>query len=165
VREGPFPEALIPGETFDIVAFNDVFEHLPEPALTLQACEIIINPGGLLILNVPDSDGVLYFIASALAKARLPGPLRRLWQVELPSPHVSYFNRSNLQALVGSHTHLKKVHDGRLQTVTAQGLRERIGTKMPRSLAITLHLGLLPLVAVQDLLPSDILLQIYVKPG
>ena len=29
VRQGYFPEALSPGESFDVIVFNDVIEHIP----------------------------------------------------------------------------------------------------------------------------------------
>ncbi|EQD80446.1 3-demethylubiquinone-9 3-methyltransferase, partial [mine drainage metagenome] len=75
VRDGFFPDSLRRGETFDIVAFNDVFEHLSDPCQVLHACELILNPGGVLILNLPDSAGVLYSVASALARIGLENPL------------------------------------------------------------------------------------------
>ncbi|EQD54219.1 Methyltransferase type 11, partial [mine drainage metagenome] len=74
VRAGLFPESLERGEAFDIVAFNDSFEHLSDPGAMLRTSEVILNPGGVLILNLPDSAGVLYSIASALARFSVYGP-------------------------------------------------------------------------------------------
>ena len=164
VRSGSFPGSLHHGETFDIVTFNDVFEHLSDPGQVLRVCEAILNPGGVLVLNLPDSAGVLYSLASTLARARIERPLRRLWQVELPSPHVSYFNRRNLHALVASRTGLRLIHESALRTVAAKGLRERIGLKFWDPFSILLHTALLTLVPFQTILQPDILLQIYRKP-
>jgi 2-polyprenyl-3-methyl-5-hydroxy-6-metoxy-1,4-benzoquinol methylase len=100
VSEGLFPQALAPGERFDVIAFNDVLEHIPDVGGALDACYQHLEPGGLLSVNIPTSDGVSYRVAVQLARCRLRGPLMRLWQHGLPSPHIHYFPRAALLHLL-----------------------------------------------------------------
>ena len=52
---GRFPEALPPGETFDVVTMLAVIEHMDTSRHSGidQICARRLNPGGLLILTVP----------------------------------------------------------------------------------------------------------------
>ncbi len=163
VIDGFFPECLPAEQNFDIIAFNDVFEHLPQPSAALRVCELRLNPGGLLILNLPDSDGILYSAAEILERLGIDAALERLWQKNFASPHVSYFNRYNLKKLVAAQTGLDLVHESCLRTMTAKGLKDRIATSVREPLASLVRMGLLALVPLQRILPSDILLQVYKK--
>jgi SAM-dependent methyltransferase len=163
VAEGFFPDTLADGSTYDVIAFNDVFEHLPNPKAALQQCEARLNAGGLLILNLPSSCGIIFLAARLLDRLGFVGPLERLWQKNFPSPHLSYFNPQNLCVLVEKSANLDLVHQSSLKSVTARGLKPRIRMSIKEPLATAVHLGLLPLVALQRILPSDICLQIYRK--
>lgn len=101
VRAGWFPEALRPDESFDVITFNDVLEHLPDVRGALSACFAHLAPGGLLSINIPTSDGLGYRVATALARVGIGGPFARFWQAGLPSPHTYYFPRAALARLVG----------------------------------------------------------------
>jgi SAM-dependent methyltransferase len=125
VRHGFFPDALAPGERFDVIAFNDVFEHIPAAGDVLAACREHLAPNGLVVLNLPSSGGVFYRIASALCRAGSCGPFERMWQVGLPSPHVHYFAPANLARLLGRHG-FEVVRQGTLATLRLGGLYTRI---------------------------------------
>ncbi len=90
VQSGFFPQDLDDRGRYDIIAFNDVFEHLPDPVESLKAVEQLLRPFGIAILNLPSSDGVLYKTATLLDRVGYGAPLERLWQKGLPSPHVSH---------------------------------------------------------------------------
>ncbi|WP_315798950.1 class I SAM-dependent methyltransferase [Bradyrhizobium sp. SZCCHNRI3043] len=45
--------------TFDIVSCRYILEHTPEPVQALQALKILLNPDGLLLIEVPDSSKFL----------------------------------------------------------------------------------------------------------
>lgn len=163
IESGLFPDALSPSQTFDVIAFNDVFEHLPRPANAVQACARCLNPGGILVLNLPDSEGALYRMASLLDRLGFHGPLERLWQVGFPSPHVSYFNRYNLAKLVEGKTGLGLIHTSALRTWCTAGLKDRIAASYSDPLATLIYVSLLVLLPLQSVLPADILLQFYRK--
>lgn len=125
VRQGYFPTALTPEETFDIIVFNDVFEHIPAPGHIIEKCHQHLNKGGLLVLNLPSSDGIFYKLSTLFARLHLHGPFERLWQKGLPSPHLHYFNRVNLTQLISQYEFTVKT-EGTLPTLSLDGLHERI---------------------------------------
>jgi SAM-dependent methyltransferase len=103
VVHGYFPDCLSPTDVFDVIVFNDVLEHIPDVRAMLGACARAMRDGGLLVLSVPTSTGTLFRGARTLARAGWTGPWRRLWQEAFPSPHVYYFNRSNLDLALRTH--------------------------------------------------------------
>jgi SAM-dependent methyltransferase len=125
VRDGYFPDDLPAGERFDVIAFNDVFEHLPDPGVALRAVHERLRPGGILAISIPTAEGLGYRIATALARTGVAAPLDRLWQRDLPSPHLWYFTESSLARLVLGHGFVA-LDGGRLPSVERTGLRERI---------------------------------------
>ncbi|KFN50458.1 class I SAM-dependent methyltransferase [Arenimonas composti] len=125
VRDGYFPDALAPGERWDVIAFNDVLEHIPDVDAVLAACRRHLRPGGLLVVNAPDRRGTLYRVGKALARVGRPGAFARLWQHGFPSPHVHYFDDASLGTLAGRHGFGLRTRL-RLPAVGLAGLRERV---------------------------------------
>ncbi len=164
VIDGFFPDAIPPGKYYDMIIFNDVFEHLPDPVTALRASNDHLGPQGLLIINLPDSTGIIYAIASALNKMGMSGPFERMWQKKFASPHITYFRGSNLQKLVEGKTSLRLVASGKLDSMTTQGLKSRIASSMMEPWATVIFAPLLAITYLQKILPSDILFHIYKKP-
>jgi 2-polyprenyl-3-methyl-5-hydroxy-6-metoxy-1,4-benzoquinol methylase len=163
VIDGFFPEALGASQHFDVIIFNDVFEHLPDPAGALRACEQHLDPGGLLIINLPDSSGVLFRIANLLDRFGASMPFERLWQKSFASPHISYFSEKNLARFVPRQTNLLLVDQTHLDTMTASGLKDRVRSSVKEPLASLMCFVLLVLIPLQKTLPRDILVQVYQK--
>jgi len=164
VRQGYFPDALEEGETFDVIVFNDVIEHIPDINAALDACHSRLAEGGLLILNLPNSAGFFYRLSKVFARAGWRGPFDRLWQKGLPSPHVHYFRPHNLASLVRGRG-FEPVHTQELPSLRAKGLRERMactGSLAGPSLYLqyTAVLCTIPLLKV---FPSDIIVSVFRK--
>ena len=100
VRVGYFPEALRADDRFHVVAYNDVFEHLPDPDAILEATRAALAPAGLLTIAIPTSEGLGYRLVLWAAALGFMTPLRRLWQFDFPSPHVWYFDERSLGSLL-----------------------------------------------------------------
>lgn len=66
-----------------------------------------------------------YKLSKMLARFSLRNPFERLWQKGLPSPHVHYFNRKNLERLITRHDFVVK-SEGEVPTLSLQGLHARI---------------------------------------
>jgi 2-polyprenyl-3-methyl-5-hydroxy-6-metoxy-1,4-benzoquinol methylase len=66
VRKGYFPSALANSERFDVIVFNDVLEHIPNIQKCLAACHRMLNHDGILVLNLPNSRGILYWLSKIL---------------------------------------------------------------------------------------------------
>lgn len=166
VRCGYFPDILRETETFDVIVFNDVIEHIPDINAALDSCSARLNTGGFLVLNLPSTKGSIYRFATWLAKLGMRSPFQRLWQLGYPSPHVHYFDHNNLPKLVQAHG-FELLVDRELASVTRSGLFERIyyGGEYKRLLAVLIYAGMSLALPLIKSLPSDILLQIYRKPG
>jgi 2-polyprenyl-3-methyl-5-hydroxy-6-metoxy-1,4-benzoquinol methylase len=164
VRQGYFPDALEAGETFDIIVFNDVIEHIPDIRSALDACQARLREGGLLILNLPNSAGFFYRLSKMFAKVGWRSPFERLWQKDLPSPHVHYFRPANLEQLVHKHG-FERVHAGELPSLRANGLLERIrcaGNISGPSLYLQ-YAAVLCAIPLLRLFPSDIIVSVFRK--
>lgn len=157
VRRGYFPDALDASETFDIIVFNDVIEHIPDINRVLASCRDRLNPEGLVVINAPSRRGALYRVARLAAKMGLPGAFDRLWQEGLPSPHVHYLDTATIGALARQHA---LIHEGTmsLPSVSATGLYERIrcagGVSSIKAVALTASVMLA--IPFLKLLPPDI---------
>lgn len=164
VVEGYFPEALRPGERFDVLAFNDVLEHIPNPRATLLACRAALNTGGLLVLNLPTSKGLFYFLSKVGQGLGISGAFERLWQKGFPSPHLHYFDRSNL-ALLLQGCGFKVVADSSLPSIRLPGLYNRIAYASPgkRLQHGLLWLALVLCYPLVKWLPSDAMLVLAVR--
>jgi SAM-dependent methyltransferase len=164
VRAGYFPDVLRQGELFDVIVFNDVIEHIPNINAALTACHERLNHGGILILNLPNSQGLFYRLSKLFARLGWRAPFDRLWQKGLPSPHVHYFNRGNLAALVHKHR-FELVHCGELPALRARGLLQRLryAGKMSALSLYAQYFAILCGIPVTWAFPSDIIVCVFRK--
>jgi 2-polyprenyl-3-methyl-5-hydroxy-6-metoxy-1,4-benzoquinol methylase len=166
VVTGFFPQDLRPDERFDVIVFNDVFEHLPDPRAVLRATRERLSDGGQLLLNLPSSRGIVYRVAHVLHGAGVRGPHDRLWQAGLPSPHLSYFHPDCLARLVAGES-FDETERGTLPLYDVPTLWSRLrfarGTSLP--VAAATWLALASMSPFLRWLPADISYQIFrVRP-
>ena len=91
------------GAQFDVLWLDNVLEHVLEPAYLLRQCRALIQPGGVLMVDVPNDFSALQ--QHLLATGRIDRPF---W-VALPD-HLSYFNPTGLRNLAeATGWHLAKV--------------------------------------------------------
>lgn len=158
VTIGIFPDALEAGTRYDVIFFNDVFEHLPDINTVVENLIRFTGERGWVVINLPVSGGIFFRIARLLARAGNGGPYRRLWQADMPSPHLSYFSASNIEKLFNNHA-FDLIISGRLRSITAKGLFDRVHfDRTLNPIAANLYyLGALALVPALALLPADIM--------
>ena len=60
IKTGAFENIYYSENLFDIVYMNDVLEHLQNPHQILVECYKILKKGGLIVINVPNVDGLIY---------------------------------------------------------------------------------------------------------
>jgi SAM-dependent methyltransferase len=165
-REGFFPQALSEGAQYQAITFNDVFEHLPQPAAMARAVAAALAPGGIAIVNLPVAEGFIFRAARVLGRLGLRGPLARMWQEGLPSPHLSYFTAPALERMFAD-AGLALVRRGELASIVTTGLYARI--RYDRSVgparAAVLYGAALAARAVAGLFPSDIQYFVFRRPG
>ena len=158
VRCGYFPKDLSITDVYDVIIFNDVIEHIHDIHSTMDALRKHLNNEGLLVLNLPSRGGIFYRLSKVLYYFGARSFFERLWQTEMPSPHIHYFNRKNLTAFL-SKAGFKVSMYGRLESIIRSGLYARISyarsdAKILNKLLYIVIACFLPLLR---LLPSDII--------
>lgn len=77
-----------PQDFFDVIALQDVLDHMPDPLQALRRCHSLLKADGLLIVKVHDVSCLF---------AKIMGPK---FYAFIPPVHLTYFSRGNLaQAL------------------------------------------------------------------
>ena len=123
---GFYPNEAVKSEAgYDFIIFNDVFEHIKDLDDLIAALKQDLAPGGILIINLPMSDGFFYRTAVLLNKFGIKSYLERLWQFYFHSPHMNYFNQKNLKMLLGRHG-FNNIADFKLNSVDFKTVKERI---------------------------------------
>ncbi len=166
IRLGLFPNCLDDREQFDAIVFNDVFEHLPDAPEVLRTCLRHLVPGGLVVLNLPGSQGLFFRVARLAASLGYLAPWNRMWQRMFYSPHLHYWSPKSLDALchsVGLEPVTKPID---MVSVSCRGLWKRIRAAPDTSLptAVVNFVAALGCAAIAPLFPSDCFLQVFRKP-
>ena len=148
---------------FDFIIFNDVFEHLENLDEVIGQLKIFLNENGKIIINLPSSDGLIFKFASLLNNIGIKSFYNRLWQKNLSSPHLSYFNNSNLKILFKKHGY-NLIYNSYLNTVSNTGNFKRLNSTIKNKIAciiITVFINVF--FYLQKIFPKDIILHIYAK--
>lgn len=158
VRMGYFPDALYENEKFDVIVFNDVFEHIPDVQRTIMSCREHCKQDGLLMINLPNSRGLFYRIAKYFCHLGYSKLFERMWQKDLPSPHLHYFSRENLIDLLKGNGFDVEL-EGRLPAIQIDGLYKRLSYTGNLGLLVNtlLYVGVVLSIPMLRILPSDII--------
>lgn len=154
VITGFFPGAAGLSDTrYDIIIFNDSFEHIPNLHELIQGIKSHLDTtNGIAIINLPSSDGLLLKTAFFLYKLGIHTLFDRLWQKGFASPHLHYFNVRNLKLLFERNGFTMK-YTTPLCFYTIQGLWKRISCKSSFFVSLISWLGmaaLYPLFMLQS---------------
>ena len=114
------PESIIKKtkSKFDFIVFNDVFEHLNDLDKVINTSKLALKKEGIIIINSPTSDGIIFQVSSFLMKLGFTKFYDRLWQKNMNSPHLSYFNKKNLSLLFSRHN-FYELQSGNLNSLDA----------------------------------------------
>jgi len=128
VRYGFYPEVDVKTKNgYDFIIFNDVFEHIKDIDELLSALKADLADDGVLVINLPMSDGFFYRTAILLNRFGISSFLTRMWQFNFHSPHMNYFNQKNLKMLLTKHG-FKNTADMALKSVNFSTVKERISS-------------------------------------
>lgn len=126
VINGFFPEAIPSGNKYEFIAFNDVFEHLPDINTIMPVNIEYLTSDGLLIINLPVQEGLTYSISKLAYFFGIKSMLNRMWQFNFHSPHLSYFTKKNLVTLANKYD-FKLVDSFPLKTINLSEVKDRVG--------------------------------------
>jgi len=148
---------------FDYIVFNDVFEHLENLDKVIIQLQFFLKDNGKILINLPSSDGLIFKFSNTLNYFGFTNFYNRLWQKGLPSPHLSYFNNSNLKLLFKKHGY-DLIYSSSLNTVSKNGNFKRINSTIKNKLICALiTFFVLLFYYIQKLLPRDLIFHIYEK--
>lgn len=125
VRNGFYPDVVPLGSTYNFIVFNDVFEHLPKVEVMMKENSILLNSNGLLVINLPIQEGLTYTFSKIAYCFGIKSLLNRMWQFNFHSPHLSYFNKKNLQELAEKNG-FELQESFPLKTINLSEVRDRI---------------------------------------
>lgn len=165
VEHGFFPGDLADRGPYDVIVFNDVFEHIPNPSQVIVSVAEILAPGGIAVINIPSSEGVFFKLSRVLDRLGISSPLERLWLKGFSSPHISFFNKSNLTACVGRNTSLLNIDWFPLVPISRDGLHSRIRATHGGVIGVALFVIIWCLSFVLPWLPADNQVALYQAPS
>lgn len=159
---GFFPKDLPEGAPFDVIVFNDVFEHLPDVEAVLEDCRARLSPAGTLVLNLPYASGVFYRTSELMARVGRQGPFERMWQRRFPSPHLSYFEPRTLARLCARHGFVEKKQQS-LETLRVRGLWARLSCDqtLSRPAAAVTWAASVMMAPFLSMMPADVGVQFF----
>lgn len=83
--------------SYDIIVCADVLEHLSQPERVLDACRLLLKPGGRLLTSVPNA------AYAGLVAELLQGEFRYREEGLLDRTHLRFFTRRSLSRFLGEH--------------------------------------------------------------
>ncbi len=147
-------------EKFDFIIFNDVFEHLNNLDDVIVQLKKALKHGGSIIINLPSSNGIIFRISELMMRFGFPKFYERLWQKNMSSPHLSYFNKENLDKLFFKHNFYNS-QSGYLDSLSAKSF-DRIKNMYDNNL-ITFFISIICFffAMIQKVLPKDIIFSFF----
>ncbi len=156
------PKPIKTDSVFDVVVFNDVFEHLEKINDVIEEVSLVLKDDGLIVLNLPTSDGIIFKISKFLMNFKVNVFYDRLWQKNSCSPHLSYFNKENLTKLFSKNGFIF-LESGYLKTLEFNNLDRFSNLYKSRILSALLTIFTSLFFFIQFILPKDIMYLILKK--
>ena len=140
-----------------------MLEHLQDLDLVINQIKKLLKKDGLVIINLPSSDGIIYKISKILYFLNIKKFYNRLWQKNQASPHLSYFNKDNLNDLFKKYN-FDKILNTTLDSVDRRDNFKRINSTLNnRVISSLLASCVFIFYFFQKILPSDIILIFFKK--
>ncbi len=101
LRLGTLESVGLPESSADLISGFDLIEHVDNPHRFAREALRLLKPGGVLALETPNFNGLIYRLGMALAAVPgLSGVLRPLQERLWPPFHVQYFTSASLRDLL-----------------------------------------------------------------
>jgi SAM-dependent methyltransferase len=167
IRTGFFPEVLSGAEKFEVITFNDVFEHIENIHGLLDHCHDALSENGFLSISLPSSKGFLFRLAKIFGKLHIYSAWDRLWQIMFYTPHLHYFSPDSLVSCVERHGFSKAQGPIPLPALKMAGLWRRLAVNKQAGLLtnIFLYIAIVLFVPIYTLMPKDSFFIVFKKAG
>lgn len=109
LRRGTLEDLQGKKGSYDAISFWDVLEHTPEPHDTLRKASLMLKPGGLILIAVPNDRSFLAGMAAFLFRASF-GALKKGIEAIYLIEHVTYFNLDTLTLLLQNNGFERRSH-------------------------------------------------------
>ena len=137
VLEGCFgPEAELPSDYFDCIVFNDVLEHMVDPAMALDYARKLLTKEGVLVASVPN---VAHF--ATVWNLVMEGNWEYKDEGTLDRTHLRFFTRRSM---------IKMFESEKYEVTRAEGIN---GRNPRKSFLWTIYrlIALLPKSSIQEM--------------
>lgn len=140
---------------FDVIVFNDVFEHMQSPIPVLEKSHKLLKDGGYILINIPFSSGMIFRLIRVAARLGIYSPYRRMWARGLSSPHVYFYNEKNLNYLLRNFK-FEFVEKGRLVSLSNDGMYRRVRSTYGPLSAIIISAFASLFMLILNIFPADV---------
>ena len=140
---------------YDVIVFNDVFEHMQDPSLSLEKANNMLKDGGFILINAPVSTGFIFRAVKFAARMGIKSPYQRIWAKGLCSPHIYFYSDENLTTLLKRHQ-FEIVDKGRLIALATDGMHQRVRSTYGPAPAFVISTLASLFVVISNLFPADV---------
>lgn len=84
---------------YDVITLWDLLEHLPDPSLAINKIHTMLNPGGLLIIEIPARDSFIHWLVKGIYRlsfGRITRPLFLVYGIH----HLQYFSEQSIRGFL-----------------------------------------------------------------
>lgn len=92
-------EELDASSQYDVVTMWDLLEHLPDPHVGMSKIHDLLNPDGILVLEIPVRDSLIHWLAKVLYRlslGRIKRPLFLIYGIH----HLQYFSKNSIRSFL-----------------------------------------------------------------
>jgi len=147
---------------YDIIVFNDVFEHMQDPTVSLEKSCSLLKKNGLILINAPVSSGFIFRMVGVAARFGIETLYRRIWAQGLASPHIYFYSERNLTALLEKYS-FKLMGKGRLVALATEGMYPRVRSTYGPLPATVISAVASLFVLVSSMFSADVIYFIFKK--
>jgi SAM-dependent methyltransferase len=149
-------------EAYDAIVFNDVFEHMQDPVLVLERSCRLLKDNGIILINAPVSSGFIFRMVGIAARLGIESPYRRIWAQGLASPHIYFYDETNLRTLLAKYK-FEFVDCGRLVALATDGMYQRVRSTYGPLSALTISAVASLFVQISNAFPADVMYFMFKK--
>lgn len=87
---------------YDMVTMWDLLEHLPDPQKVVRKAHKMLNPGGLLVLEIPARDSFIHWLVKSayrVSAGRISRPLLLVYGIH----HLQYFSEKSIRSFLSAN--------------------------------------------------------------